>query len=180
MLTDFAFSLLAVIAIWSVNLPAFEKISASGLLVLGTGGGIASCIRLAVILEPSHGSIMIVHGLVSGRWTIIEIGIGIFAASLATLRPLFRRIKERSRSKFTSSSSKPMGIVQSALGPKARASAPDWRTMDESEDWEKGVAACTASNSEAKDDDEKGVEDYTHRLQTHDLISEATIGSEYE
>lgn len=167
--TDLLFSLISVLAIWSVNLPASAKVWAGGLLVLGTIGGIASCIRLGVILDPDDNRIQ--RGLISGRWTIIEIGVGIAAASSAALRPLLRWSMKRAKSSISSSPNNTAGgVVQSALGSSQRPAAPDWRMERRISDVEKGAASM-----QQEEDDKQSC---NHSLQTHDLFSAETIDRE--
>lgn len=89
-LTDWLFSLLPVTVIWSAAIPRATKISAGCLLGLGSLASIASLIRLAYIPGIEASPTFLEHSVNIASWSIVEPGLGIVAASLATLRPLFR------------------------------------------------------------------------------------------
>ncbi|KAG9706538.1 hypothetical protein KCU86_g5609, partial [Aureobasidium melanogenum] len=89
-LTDWLFSLLPVTVIWSAAIPRSTKISAGCLLGLGSLASIASLIRLAYIPGIEASPTFLEHSVNIASWSIVEPGLGIVAASLATLRPLFR------------------------------------------------------------------------------------------
>ncbi|THV97073.1 hypothetical protein D6C77_04301 [Aureobasidium pullulans] len=89
-LTDWLFSLLPVTVIWSAAIPRSTKISAGCLLGLGSLASIASLIRLAYIPGIEASPTFLEHAVNIASWSIVEPGLGIVAASLATLRPLFR------------------------------------------------------------------------------------------
>ncbi|CAD0106103.1 unnamed protein product [Aureobasidium uvarum] len=89
-LTDWLFSLLPVTVIWSAAIPRSTKISAGCLLGLGSLASIASLVRLAYIPGIEASPTFLEHAVNIASWSIVEPGLGIVAASLATLRPLFR------------------------------------------------------------------------------------------
>ncbi|KAG9902606.1 hypothetical protein KCU94_g7278, partial [Aureobasidium melanogenum] len=89
-LTDWLFSLLPATVIWSAAIPRSMKISAGCLLGLGSLASIASLIRLAYIPGIEASPTFLEHSVNIASWSIVEPGLGIIAASLATLRPLFR------------------------------------------------------------------------------------------
>lgn len=89
-LTDWLFSLLPVTVIWNAAIPKSTKISAGCLLGLGSLASIASLIRLAYIPGIEARPNFLEHSVSIACWSIVEPGLGIVAASLATLRPLFR------------------------------------------------------------------------------------------
>jgi hypothetical protein len=89
-LTDWLFSLLPVTVIWSAALPRSTKITAGCLLGLGSLASIASLIRLAFIPGIEASPTFLENASAIACWSIVEPGLGIVAASLAALRPLFR------------------------------------------------------------------------------------------
>lgn len=89
-LTDWILSILPVTVIWNASMPRSTKISAGCLLGLGSLGSISSLIRLAYIPGADASPIFLQHAVDIACWSIVEPGLGIIAASLATLRPLFR------------------------------------------------------------------------------------------
>jgi len=72
-------------------LPRHEQIIAAALLVMGTAGGVISLIRFAAVIHRVDMQHSIVLSIVVARWTVLELGLGISAASLATLRPLSKK-----------------------------------------------------------------------------------------
>lgn len=124
--TDLTYSLIAVITIWTSSMRRTEKIQASFLMVLGTVGGIASCIRLVVskIFDPSAQPDFAQVQL----WTVIEAGTCITAASLTTLRPLAEKCvhKVQQLSSLASSKRKSYGTDSTRMSKR-----------DEMIEWEK-------------------------------------------
>lgn len=89
-LTDWIFSILPVTVLWSAAIPRSTKISAGCLLGLGSLASISSLIRLAYIPGIRASPTFLAHAVNIACWSIVEPGLGIVAASLATLRPLYR------------------------------------------------------------------------------------------
>jgi len=84
--------MLAVYAIWSLTLPRHEQFIATALLVMGTAGGVISFIRFVAVLHRVSEQDSIVGSILVSRWSTIELGLGISTASLATLRPLSKKL----------------------------------------------------------------------------------------
>jgi len=82
-------------AIKSLQLPQRTKVSACLLLAFGTVGGLASIIRIGIIIPQIPGTSTLGESIDPSIWTVIEPGLGITAASLATLRPLMRKLSGR-------------------------------------------------------------------------------------
>lgn len=154
--TDLLFALLATLAMWNVKLPLLAKISTGGLLVLGTLGGIASLIRLGLLLRQSNQSNQIVHSLQAGYWTIIEAGIGITVASLATLRPLFRCCIERAKTGLTGLTT---NVAAGTRGRSGRPSMENIYELDASGASVKVVSEATSKATSTEDDVELGLKD---------------------
>lgn len=70
------------------------KVSASMLLALGAIGSVCSLVRIAYIPEIRSTDHFFSSAVEIAIWSIVEPGIGIFVASLATLRPLFKSLKQ--------------------------------------------------------------------------------------
>jgi len=96
--SDLVLASLSIMAVVSLQLPRRAKVSACLLLVLGTIGGLASIIRIGVIIPAIPGTSTLGESIGSSIWTVIEPGLGITAASLATLRPLLRKLVGRGSS----------------------------------------------------------------------------------
>ncbi|KAJ9624889.1 hypothetical protein H2203_004839 [Taxawa tesnikishii (nom. ined.)] len=86
-------------------MPRRAKISAGILLSFGCVGSVASVIRIAYLGGLSVDDHFFRHALDAGLWSVVEPGLGITAASLSALRPLFRSMKDKTvftRTKQTS------------------------------------------------------------------------------
>lgn len=108
---DFAFALMGIFALWGATMPLPTKLSACILLALGSIGGVASTVRLAVVLEPTNFAKYTQQSFTLLRWVLIEIALGIIAANLAMVRILFQRVLAR------------VGILSSA-GETTKAGVP--------------------------------------------------------
>jgi len=97
--TDVAFTLLAVIALWGAKMDRMTKITASVLLAIGSVGCVASIMRIVIQTPLSD---IRVAGVLLGLWSVIEAGMCITAASLITLRPLVQPVIEKARSSLNS------------------------------------------------------------------------------
>ncbi|KAF4549026.1 Hypothetical protein D9617_24g017400 [Elsinoe fawcettii] len=89
---DFTLTLLALIALYKVQLPLPTKLSACFLLVLGSVGGLASTVRLAIVLKKTDLSAYTKELFLLYRWVMVEIALGVIAANLALVRPLFHKL----------------------------------------------------------------------------------------
>lgn len=87
---DWMFALLPIPMLWSIKMSLQMKLSLILILGLGVFASTATLVRLKYIVglkDPGD----ILYSLTEAlMWTTIEAGIGIAAASIATMRPLFR------------------------------------------------------------------------------------------
>ena len=86
-------------------MPRATKISSGFLLSLGAIGSISSLIRLIYVPGLKNGPDFFQNAINIGVWSVIEPGLGIIAASLATLRPLFKSCMEKTRNSSAASRS---------------------------------------------------------------------------
>jgi hypothetical protein len=100
--TDWVFALLPIITLYNSNLSRAAKISSSCLLLLACGGSVAAVARTATtgnyLLRPEYldPNLRPNYYAISApmiNLTVIEVGLGITAVSLACLRPLLRSMK---------------------------------------------------------------------------------------
>lgn len=87
-------------------------------------GSICSLIRIAYIPGLKAGPKFFSHAITIGTWSVVEPGIGILVASLATLRPLTRSMRVVSRNVKSTVSSKKSNSAQrsgSRMGKKIPA-----------------------------------------------------------
>ncbi|KAF2152863.1 hypothetical protein K461DRAFT_267547 [Myriangium duriaei CBS 260.36] len=85
---DFVLAGLGCSALWGSKLPTPTKVLAVLLLLLGSCGGIASTIRLAIFLTPANLATYTQQTLALIRWILIELSFSVIAANLAMVRPL--------------------------------------------------------------------------------------------
>ena len=99
---DWILALLPIFILRQAQLGRAAKISAGFVLVLGSIGSICSAIRLAFLRGLRPGPHFFWTAVDIAVWSVAEPVIGIIAASLATLRPLFRCCIHNARSTFGS------------------------------------------------------------------------------
>ena len=95
--SDFVLAILPIALINKACIPLPAKISASLILLLGCVGSAASVVRLSYVHGLSYNIRFFEVGVDITIWSIIEVGLCITAASLATLRPLFHCCVEGTR-----------------------------------------------------------------------------------
>ncbi|KAK3071591.1 hypothetical protein LTR53_008361 [Teratosphaeriaceae sp. CCFEE 6253] len=99
---DWILALLPVFLLRKAQMPLPAKITAGCLMALGAVGSISSIVRLLFLNSFRPGPNFFWTSLKLTVWSIIECGLCISAASLATLRPLFQCCVENART-FTPS-----------------------------------------------------------------------------
>lgn len=103
-LTDWVFPILAIQYLVQTKLSTTAKVSCAAILGLAVCGSIASVVRTIYIPEFGPGGNIYSKNLKPLIWTLVEGGLGIIAASLATLRPLFQRCSSRTKQVLQSKS----------------------------------------------------------------------------
>ena len=96
--TDWVFAILPLFVLWRAQLPLRAKVTACACLLLGTLGSISSVVRIFYVHGLAPSSEFFQQAGRIGIWSTIEPGLGIIAASLATLRPLCKSCLDRARS----------------------------------------------------------------------------------
>ena len=100
-IADWILALLPIFLLHKTQMPLPGKISAGGLMMLGAAGSIASVIRLFHIDAFKPGVLFFWKQNELTNWSIIECGICIITACLATLRPLFKCCMDTARGMTT-------------------------------------------------------------------------------
>ena len=96
-ITDLMYGVLSVLAIRTLQMRWRAKATTACLCALGSIGGLASIVRFVLlIVNDMPGISQLGASLLAAQWSIIEPGMGITAAALATLRPLIRKLNEGS------------------------------------------------------------------------------------
>ncbi|KEQ93815.1 hypothetical protein AUEXF2481DRAFT_30894 [Aureobasidium subglaciale EXF-2481] len=109
-LTDWVFVSLPILVVRKANMRGRDKWSVVFVLIVGVLGSVASVVRLFYI-NDLHSGDQDATTFFSNASTIaiastIEPGMGIIAACMATLRPLFKSVLDRTRTHISSSSGK--------------------------------------------------------------------------
>lgn len=102
-ISDWTFAFLPVFVLWNSQMPRSAKISAGLLLSLGAVGSIISLVRIAYIPGLKTGPAFFTDAINIGVFSLIEPAIGLNAACLATLRPLFKNMVGKVRSNASTS-----------------------------------------------------------------------------
>lgn len=105
-LSDWTLGILPIFLVWDLAMNPRTKVSVALILALGAVGSTATIIRIPFIKQLTQGDFLYSTTDVA-IWSTVEPGIGITAAAMATLRPLFRTFL--SRSKLFGSSTNPSG-----------------------------------------------------------------------
>ncbi|KAI1126072.1 hypothetical protein F5Y10DRAFT_279079 [Nemania abortiva] len=92
-LSDWLYALLPIPMLWQVKMTAQAKWSVIAVLGLGVFASIATLIRLGFLADLEDASDILFAGTDAMIWTLVEPGIAISAASLATIRPLLRKYR---------------------------------------------------------------------------------------
>lgn len=128
--TDWALAILPIFVLRDAGLPFKTSIAAGFILVLGTAGSVVSVVRLPYIEGLAMGPDFFVNVIDTTIWSVIEPGLGITAACLATLRPLFRCMTEGTKAARSRSGSNPLAPHEQPIGtrPERPGSFSTWRT----------------------------------------------------
>ncbi|KAL8402989.1 hypothetical protein RB594_008301 [Gaeumannomyces avenae] len=92
-LSDFFYALLPVPIIWRVKMTKQAKLTVMLILGLGVFASIATLIRLKFLADLNDTADILFAGTDAMVWTLIEPGVAIMATSLATIRPLLRKLR---------------------------------------------------------------------------------------
>lgn len=94
-ITDWTFALIPILVVRKAQISSKAKASVIGILIFGVAGSITSLVRLAYIHVLGDGyQNFYTNSPPLAITSIIELGFGNTAASMATLRPLFTRFRD--------------------------------------------------------------------------------------
>ncbi|CZR56511.1 uncharacterized protein PAC_06400 [Phialocephala subalpina] len=101
--SDFTLALLPVSFVWKSKMEIRTKVSVVGVLALGSIASLATAARIPYAKQLLSNPDYLYNFTDLAIWSTVEIGLGLSASSLATLKPLFRKLKilastQRSRS----------------------------------------------------------------------------------
>ncbi|KAE8355444.1 hypothetical protein BDV28DRAFT_146119 [Aspergillus coremiiformis] len=101
-LTDAVILVMPLRVVWNLQVPKAQKILLSGIFLLGLLTLIFDIVRLVAMVELSSAGTDITYTQVSPSvWTCIEPAVGITAACLPSMRPLFNRFPRLSWHKLS-------------------------------------------------------------------------------
>lgn len=90
---DWALALLPVSFIYNSKMPRKTKISVVAVLSLGIIASMATIARIPFARQTLHSTDYLYNFTDLAIWSTVEIGLALIASSLATLKPLFRKLK---------------------------------------------------------------------------------------
>jgi hypothetical protein len=96
-ISDWTLACLPIFVLWNAQMPRSAKITAGFLLSIGAVGSVISLIRIAYIPGLKTGPAFFTNAIDIGVFSLIEPALGLNAACLATLRPLFKNMAGKSR-----------------------------------------------------------------------------------
>lgn len=100
--TDWIFAVLPITILWNAQMDRRTKSVCAFVLSLGAFGSICSIVRFKYINGLSISPNFFWNAANISIWSTIELGMGIVASSLATLRPLFKKLFYSARNRFSS------------------------------------------------------------------------------
>ncbi|KAJ5260203.1 hypothetical protein N7497_010971 [Penicillium chrysogenum] len=99
-LTDWVTAFLPIPLLWNVQINRNTKISIIGLMGLGVLASLSACVRLKYTVTLTN-QVDYLHGVADVViWGFAENSIGMIVGNVATLRPLFRILRDRKTSDY--------------------------------------------------------------------------------
>ncbi|CAI4210221.1 unnamed protein product [Parascedosporium putredinis] len=125
-LTDWLYALLPIPMLWNVDMTKQTKITVIVILGLGIFASVATLIRLKFLADLTDTADILFAGTDAMVWTLIEPGVAIVAASLATIRPLLRvmRLKGFETTRSGKSTNMQSGISNRSRHVPSMTSSP--------------------------------------------------------
>ncbi|OBT98391.1 hypothetical protein VE01_03129 [Pseudogymnoascus verrucosus] len=90
--SDFLYAFLPVAMLWNIQMTWKLKFSICIVLSFGIFASVATIVRLKYLIALTDEADVLFAICITQMWTIIEVGIGMVAGSIATLRPLLRKM----------------------------------------------------------------------------------------
>ncbi|KAF2673665.1 hypothetical protein BT63DRAFT_410641 [Microthyrium microscopicum] len=100
-ITDLIFAIMPIYLLWNVTMDMRSKISAGLILSLGGFGSICSIVRFLYVKNLGFHDDFFFAAVNISIWSTIELGTGIVAGSLATMRPLLKRMVRSTKNHLT-------------------------------------------------------------------------------
>ncbi|KAJ4335058.1 hypothetical protein N0V95_009015 [Ascochyta clinopodiicola] len=151
-IADWTFVLIPIAVLVDSNIDRRSKISVSVVMGLGAIGSVSSILRMVYLkgLLFSHGGGGLSSNAVKATiWATAEPGTGIIAASIAILRPLFRKLASDTQERVSSLKSRKASLPGSS--GKASITKP-WRGNDSDSDSVIGLTAVETNKTHVNGD----------------------------
>ena len=104
-IADWIFAILPIFVLRKSNIPRSAKITVVCIILFGAIGSLSSVVRLAYIQGYRPSNEFLYKSIPFGTCSVVECGVGITAGCLATLRPLFHRVKQGAQGTLTPNAS---------------------------------------------------------------------------
>ncbi|KAK8124700.1 uncharacterized protein PG998_000459 [Apiospora kogelbergensis] len=89
---DWVLGLLPIALVWDLELNRRTKASIAGILALGIIASAATIVRFPYVWQLTHDSDFLYVFVDFTIWSTVELAMGLAASSIATLRPLFKKV----------------------------------------------------------------------------------------
>ncbi|EDO02388.1 hypothetical protein SS1G_04864 [Sclerotinia sclerotiorum 1980 UF-70] len=90
--SDWALALLPIVMIWGVQIPVGLRVIVGMIVLCGTIASTSTLIRIKTVPNIIEKEDFLFNTISLAVWSTVEPGIAIFAACLATLRPILRKL----------------------------------------------------------------------------------------
>ncbi|KAH9900339.1 hypothetical protein F4778DRAFT_136630 [Xylariomycetidae sp. FL2044] len=130
---DWVLGLMPIALVWNLDLNKRSKVSVAGILALGSIASSATIVRIPYIYQLAHDDDFLYEFTDLAIWSTVENGLGLTASSIATLRPLFRRLLGGGGDDTNRTSSASASASSSSYHPwsKRRSGPPNRGTNDD-------------------------------------------------
>ncbi len=133
-LTDFLLAIaIPAPMLWSLNVTTRTRVSLLGILGLGLFACVAAAVKTSYLVNYGNLADWLWDSRNITIWTVVELGVGIVAGSLPSLRPLVRNflgsVYGRGTRKTAGTSSAGAGAGASAYGRGTRRGSSRWHAL---------------------------------------------------
>ncbi|KAI5868030.1 hypothetical protein GGS23DRAFT_543727 [Durotheca rogersii] len=94
---DWVLGLLPIALVWHLELSRRSKVLVAFILALGSVASAATVVRIPFVWQLTHDRDYTYEFADMAIWSTVENGLGLTASSIATFRPLFRKVRESTR-----------------------------------------------------------------------------------
>ncbi|KAH8657417.1 hypothetical protein BGZ60DRAFT_567181 [Tricladium varicosporioides] len=149
-LSDFTLALLPISFVWHLKMEVRTKVSVVVVLALGSIASLATIARIPYAKQLLSNPDYLYNFTDLAIWSTVEIGLGFAASSLATLKPLFRKLKILTTSRNATTSLKQTGQSStlhsrklSTMSLKLQNRSRNFTELADSQEGESGIVKTT-------------------------------------